>query len=208
MQLLIARHGNTFGPNDKVVFAGATNDLPLVEKGFQQASNIANYLAEQNILPDIIFVSPLIRTIDYGKRIKEDLNLSCEIKITEALKEVDYGLWTGLSNEEIINLGFKKELDNWNNFGIFPVNCEWTTKEEELKNSIISFTNALIENYSQLENILLVSSNGIIRYFLTLIEGLFEKHKEEGRLKIKTGSLSSFKFSESSWELNFWNKTP
>ena len=37
MDILFARHGNTFGPGDKVVWVGRETDLPLVEKGLAQA---------------------------------------------------------------------------------------------------------------------------------------------------------------------------
>ena len=37
MKLILARHGNTFGPQDKVTWVGSTNDLPLVEEGLAQA---------------------------------------------------------------------------------------------------------------------------------------------------------------------------
>ena len=37
VELLLVRHGNTFGPGDAVTWVGAREDLPLVESGEAQA---------------------------------------------------------------------------------------------------------------------------------------------------------------------------
>jgi probable phosphoglycerate mutase len=37
MQLILSRHGNTFSPQDAVVWVGAKQDLPLVDSGVLQA---------------------------------------------------------------------------------------------------------------------------------------------------------------------------
>src|SRR5258706_236449 len=46
IKLLIARHGNTFGPGDIVTRVGTT-DLPLVESGLQQGRNLGTYLQKE-----------------------------------------------------------------------------------------------------------------------------------------------------------------
>ena len=43
-KILLARHGNTFGPGDRIVWVGAQEDLPLVEKGEEQARALGNAL--------------------------------------------------------------------------------------------------------------------------------------------------------------------
>ncbi len=48
--LIIARHGNTFGPEDTPTRVGAHTDLPLVKSGQEQARKIGAWLKEQNIL--------------------------------------------------------------------------------------------------------------------------------------------------------------
>lgn len=42
--LIIARHGNTFGPDDTPTRVGARTDLPLVESGIQQARLLGTHL--------------------------------------------------------------------------------------------------------------------------------------------------------------------
>ena len=61
-QLLFARHGNTFGPGDKVVWVGRETDLPLVDKGLEQAAAAADALKRKGLIPDAIYCASLQRT--------------------------------------------------------------------------------------------------------------------------------------------------
>ena len=45
MLLLLARHGNTFEPSDKVVWVGARTDLPLTSMGREQAAALGEGLS-------------------------------------------------------------------------------------------------------------------------------------------------------------------
>jgi len=65
--LLIARHGNTFGPNETVTYVGGRTDLPLVESGKEQAKAIGRYLKDGRLIPDVIYSSALQRTQDTAK---------------------------------------------------------------------------------------------------------------------------------------------
>ena len=62
--LIIARHGNTFGPDDTPTRVGARTDIPLVEKGREQAKAIGKYLREQEMIPDVVYASKLKRAIE------------------------------------------------------------------------------------------------------------------------------------------------
>ena len=60
IRLLIARHGNTFGPQDTVRRVGVT-DLPLVESGLIQGRKLGSYLMQNDLIPDYIYCSELLR---------------------------------------------------------------------------------------------------------------------------------------------------
>ena len=60
VNIIISRHGNTFEPDEKVVWAGATNDLPLAAKGIEQAKNLGAWLATNSIKLDIAYTLSLI----------------------------------------------------------------------------------------------------------------------------------------------------
>jgi len=59
--LIIARHGNTFGPADTVTYVGAGTDLPLVDSGKAQAQKLGLYLKSNRFIPDVVYASALKR---------------------------------------------------------------------------------------------------------------------------------------------------
>ena len=69
--LLFARHGNTFGPGDKVVWVGRETDLPLVEKGLEQAAAAAEALRRTDLIPDAIYCASLQRTRRFAAIVAE-----------------------------------------------------------------------------------------------------------------------------------------
>src|SRR5689334_17941090 len=109
MNLILSRHGNTFGPNDPVVWAGLTNDLPLVEAGIAQAERLGRVLQIQKIRPVAVYCSSLQRTSKYASIIIERAELRLKPIVDKRLDEIDYGAWTGLTNSEIIKLFGEKE---------------------------------------------------------------------------------------------------
>ena len=91
LTLLIARHGNTFDKGDIPTRVGARTDLPLVQKGREQARHIANYLKENDILPDIIFTSDLRRTKEMAEIIVDELRVNeIEVHAHAMFNEIDY----------------------------------------------------------------------------------------------------------------------
>ena len=72
---LFARHGNTFGPGDKVVWVGRETDLPLVEKGLQQAAAAAAAFRRKGLIPEVIYCASLQRTRRFAEIVAETLGI-------------------------------------------------------------------------------------------------------------------------------------
>ncbi len=66
MLLLLARHGNTFEPSDKVVWVGARTDLPLTAKGREQAAALGEGLQPMKSAIKRIVSGPLQRTREHA----------------------------------------------------------------------------------------------------------------------------------------------
>ena len=98
-RILLARHGNTFGPGDTPVWVGAKEDLPLVESGEAQARALGEALAEAGLTPSRIICGPLKRTRRAAGVVAELTGYSGSETIDERLKEIDYGSWGGKSND-------------------------------------------------------------------------------------------------------------
>lgn len=208
MQLILARHGNTFNPGDKVVYVGASNDLPLVEKGREQALKVASALKQQNTLPTAIFCAPLLRTKEYAQIIAEQLRLPQPPIVEPTLTEIDYGDWAGLTADEV-KLRFGQEsLNAWNEKSIWPTNANWTGSAAQLVKTLTSFADKITKAFTADDTLLFVSSNGVLRYFLELIPTAFQKSVREKQFTMKTGHLSQLTYDNQQFSLAYWNKDP
>jgi alpha-ribazole phosphatase len=96
MRLIIARHGQTEG-NKKRLLQGFL-DIGLNEEGKKQAEKLAERLKNHNI--EIMFVSPLKRARQTAEQIKK-FHPKAKVIIDEDLKEINFGIFEGLSKEEI-----------------------------------------------------------------------------------------------------------
>lgn len=208
MRLLLARHGNTFAPGDKIVWAGSSNDLALVDKGLEQAHSAAEYLLSTKITPKAIYCSPLQRTKKFAEIIIEHLGLNYQPIVDARLNEIDYGEWTGLSDQEIIERFGEEELKKWSDLSQWPNKGSWGSTESAIREDVKSFVDELQSKYSASDTIMAISSNGRLRYFLTLIDDEFEKRREEKRLKVKTGHLCELSLNNGSCTLSYWDKNP
>lgn len=208
MKLFLARHGNTFAPGQKVVWTGGDYDIPLVEKGREQAGTLAAVLARKNIALSDIYCGSLKRTLEYAEIIAGHLKIQKPPVIDDRLNEIDYGNWTGLSGGEIEKKYGKDELEAWNTDSTWPKNAGWSGTEQATIDKIIQFTNEITPRYDESETVLVVSSNGKLRYFLKLIPYEFEKRIKSQAFKVKTGNICRLDIHKSEIRLVFWNIGP
>lgn len=209
MRLILCRHGNTFGPGDAVVWTGSSNDLPLVEKGFEQAEAVANWLADNHYTPDKIYAGHLKRVHDFASHIKDKNNLATSLQSDARLNEIDYGAWTGKSDENVIAHYGASDIQNWREKSQFPSAGIWGESEVEVLARTKNFMTDLMAKAKQDETIFIVSSNGILRYLLKgFDEALFQSQLEKGEFQVKTGRLCMLSLENGVKTLNFWNKDP
>ncbi len=208
MQIILARHGNTFSPNDAAVWVGAKQDLPLVDSGTLQAKCLGLTLQNANIQLKAVYCGPLKRTRDYAAVVLKELNSALKPIVDSRLNEIDYGNWSGLSNVQIQAMGKGVELSAWENFSVWPKNSNWQGSAIEIISEIKALTEDLVKRYEPSDSILLISSNGRLRYFLNLIPKAFEKYIENKEVKVLTGNICFFLYKNKKWQIKFWNKNP
>lgn len=208
MRLILVRHGNTFNKDDKVVRIGCEADLPLVEKGKQQAKRIGEALKEKNIQPNAIYSSNLKRAYQTAEHIIDGMGRNMEINIDNRIDEINYGKWSGLTDEEIIDKYGKEALDNWNLYAKIPSGAGWIPQETVLLYTLRSFCAEMQRKYKR-GTVLTVTSNGILKFFLKLNPSEFEKAIKEGNLKIDTGRCADIELKIlSDLKVNKWNIPP
>ena len=208
MKVILSRHGNTFSANDPVVWVGATENLPLVDSGILQAKNLAQTLQEADIFPKAVYCGPLKRTRDYAAIILEQLHFSLKPIIDDRLNEIDYGNWAGLSNTQIQEIDEGDELSAWENLSVWPKIAGWSGSPAQMAKEVKEFSKDLIAQYDPTDTILVITSNGRLRYFLKLIPGLFEQHVQDKSFKVATGNICLLTCENRRWQMKFWNKKP
>lgn len=204
--MLLARHGNTFAPGQKVVWVGARNDLPLVDSGLAQAEFLAQAMEKAAIKPEAIYAATLKRTISYAQIVHSRLQLPGAVSLDKRLDEIDYGEWSGLSNDEIKAQFGDAELNDWNELGKWPriFNCLESDIEEQVK----SFGQELVKDRLDNKITLAVTSNGRLKYFLKLMPNVYRRYVKESAWKVATGNICLLGYEECDWRLILWNENP
>ncbi len=203
MEILLARHGNTFEEGKTPVWIGKTNDLPLTAEGEAQAHRLGAAMRRQQLFPDAIFCGTLQRTRRFAQIVVDEIAADDTARIDSRLDEIDYGDWAGRSNAEIEARSiWRNELKAWNEHGVWPASANWHDSEAEVAGRIESLLTGLITRYSTEARLLLVTSNGILRFFAKA-GGLPAE-----AAKMKTGHLGKLIVAEDAFTLAYWNRVP
>jgi len=208
MKIILSRHGNTFASGETTRWLGAGQDFPLVDSGIEQAKNLVRVIQQAGIDLKAIYCGPLRRTNDYASIIAKELCSALQPIIDLRLNELDYGHWSGLSNLEIQQKNDTSELAAWENFSQWPKKAGWSGFPELIFREIHEFAGDLIKKHAPTDRILVISSNGRLRYFLQLIPGAFKWHVKNKNFKVATGHLCLFTYENKRRQVDFWNKKP
>jgi len=218
-KLIIARHGNNFGPNETPIRVGAKTDLCLVEK--EKSINIAKYLMSKELYPNKIYSSPLKRTMETAEIIKREMGLNVDIVKAPEFKEIDHGpdenktddlvfLRLGERYAQEHNINEKEEnalreygkmiVKLWDEKGIVPY--DWIVDIETIKRSWKN----LVNNLDDSDIALVVSSSGIIRFSPCILSEPFESFCDSKSIKVSTGGICIFESADNyEWNLVAWN---
>ena len=178
-----------------------------LSKGKDQAQIFASALLEKNIRPNSVYCGPLQRTREFAQIIIQGLNLDMDPIVDVRLDELDYGHWAGLTDQEIREK-FGNELDAWEKSGKWPKNSEWTESEKDIIQQVKSLTKEFMQMYKSDDVVLVVSSNGRLRYFLNLIDNEFKSRIKTGHVKVGTGNACVIACDSGNFELVAWNINP
>lgn len=119
MRLILVRHGNTFEEGQSAIQIGSRTDLPLTAFGQAQAK-------ELSFNAEVVYSGPLMRHKETAYALGKN------VIIEPALNEIDYGLWEGLTAEEI-GRRWPKEYAAWNQEGRWAEGIFGGSVEEHLQ---------------------------------------------------------------------------
>ena len=202
--LIIARHGNTFGPGDTPTRVGARTDLPLVEKGHEQAKAIGRYLRENNAIPDVVYSSTLQRTIQTAEIAIKESGISNPVFQLDIFNEIDYGPDENKVEADVIARIGEDAIKNWDEHAKVPDG--WMVDPNAVIQTWHDFAEQ-IAAFDDNETVLVVTSNGIAR-FAPYITGDFEGFRAAHNIKLSTGALGVLKYESGIWRTQDWNVKP
>lgn len=179
LQLLLIRHGETLGNVDKIYYGNM--DIPLNDTGIIQANELGIKL--KHLKPVALYTSPLKRAYQTAYSIAKH-HPSLKLCNTDNLKEMDFGLWEGLTYQQVMEQ-FPNEWENW-------CNDWWNTvvpqgeSAASMHKRVISYIDNIISKHKK-GCVIIVSHHGCIRSIISHLLGC----EAEGywRFKVEPGSI-------------------
>ena len=212
-KLIIARHGNTFGPDDTPTRVGARTDLPLVEKGREQATALGLHLKESGLVPDVAYSSNLMRTKETAELALRACGVNLPVYALDIFNEIDYGPDENQPEEKVIERIGAEAIKLWDEKATVPE--AWNANPDEIIKNWSDFTHQISKTHDTMTNnvmdivetVLVVTSNGIAR-FAPHITGDFEEFSQNYPIKLSTGAFGVLEYTNDTWRVLEWNTRP
>ena len=188
-KLILLRHGQSQW-NEENRFTG-WKDVPLTNKGIEEAKNAGKLMKKNDIKIDLIYSSILERankTAEYSIKEMNIQHLWKENKLlmsrNESLNERDYGELVGLNKEETAHKYGEDQVHIWRrSFDTPPPGGE--SLKDVVERVKPFFNNIIFPKILEKKNVLIVAHGNSLR--ATMIEvGLFLP-KEIAKIEIATG---------------------
>lgn len=158
MEIYLLRHGQTLKPR---TYTGST-DVELSLEGSQQVSDLSPLFEQLEF--EYCFSSPLVRC----RQTVSLLAIDSPCSFDESLREIDFGVWEGLSFDEV-QASYPDQLDKWVSEGedfIFPGGEKIRTFNARITRW---FDNLLTKKFNR---VLIVAHGGVIRIGICHLIGI------------------------------------
>ncbi len=187
-QLALVRHGESEW-NAKGLWTGWTDKL-LTKKGFLEAREAAEKL--RGVRWDVIFESDLERVKEATEVIVKTLGLQVPVIETAALRERDYGIYTGRNKWEVEKELGKREFEKlrrgWNRL------IENGESLKQVYGRVLPYYQKEIEpRLKEGQNIIVVGSNNSLRALCKYLLNLSDQEIEN--FEMETGEVKFFEIS-------------
>lgn len=182
-KLILIRHGQTDMNKDQLYYGRL--DVPINETGKEQAENTRKNLVELEIDYDKIYSSPMKRAYETAEIVNYK---NLEIEKDDELREMDFGIFEGLSYKEIIKK-YPEEMEklkkDWKTYSYVTGENPFMLQKRALK---------FLEKIDKNKNNMVVTHWGII---CTLLSFLFSSELEGyWKYQVKNGGIVIIEFTE------------
>jgi len=161
-KLILVRHGETVW-NQEGRFMGHS-DPGLNKKGESQARAVADFLLGEDI--DLLFSSDLVRAVETSRVIAGH---NMPIKIISSLREINFGVWEGLTFGEI-QTRYPALLNAWLQ-DPFGVRIPGGETAQEVWHRVIEAWNSIVLNAGGAKTLVIVAHGGSLRMLLCHLTG-------------------------------------
>jgi probable phosphoglycerate mutase len=190
-RVFIVRHGNTFDKGDILLRVGGRTDLPLSTSGLIQAKSLAVHFEAFDFMQ--AYSSDLKRT----RQTAETILGNQPYAFAHFLAEIDYGPDEGQPEDAVVARLGQAALDRWDTDAIPPI--EWHVDPEDLRTAWQAF----LATCSQTSDTLVVTSNGVARFLLDVVEVTIDVPR-----KLRTGAYGAVEFTPKGPVLTAWDVRP
>lgn len=182
-KLILIRHGQTDMNKDQLYYGRL--DVPINETGKEQAENTHKNLVELEIDYDKIYSSPMKRAYETAEIVNYK---NLEIEKDDELREMDFGIFEGLSYKEIIKK-YPEEMEklkkDWKTYSYVTGENPFMLQKRALK---------FLEKIDKNKNNMVVTHWGII---CTLLSFLFSSELEGyWKYQVKNGGIVIIEFAD------------
>lgn len=182
-KLILIRHGQTDMNKDQLYYGRL--DVPINETGKEQAENTRKDLVELEIDYDKIYSSPMKRAYETAEIVNYK---NLEIEKDDELREMDFGIFEGLSYKEIIKK-YPEEMEklkkDWKTYSYVTGENPFMLQKRALK---------FLEKIDKNKNNMVVTHWGII---CTLLSFLFSSELEGyWKYQVKNGGIVIIEFAD------------
>lgn len=180
-KLILIRHGQTDMNKDQLYYGRL--DVPINETGKEQAENTRKNLVELEIDYDKIYSSPMKRAYETAEIVNYK---NLEIEKDDELREMDFGIFEGLSYKEIVKK-YPEEMEklkkDWKTYSYATGENPFMLQKRALK---------FLEKIDKNKNNMVVTHWGII---CTLLSFLFSSELEGyWKYQVKNGGIVIIEF--------------
>ena len=91
----LVRHAQSVMNTRRFLVGGRSNHTPLTQRGRQQATLCGQALRTQGIRPQVLYVSPAVRTQQTAQLLLTGLGVDVPMHTDDHLQELSQGSWTG-----------------------------------------------------------------------------------------------------------------
>ncbi len=182
-KLILIRHGQTDMNKDQLYYGRL--DVPINETGKEQAENTRKNLVELEIDYEKIYSSPMKRAYETAEIVNYK---NLEIEKDDELREMDFGIFEGLSYKEIIKK-YPEEMEklkkDWKTYSYVTGENPFMLQKRALK---------FLEKIDKNKNNMVVTHWGII---CTLLSFLFSSELEGyWKYQVKNGGIVIIEFAD------------